>query len=113
MKYILLMTDDYANWQKMTPEQAKAFDEGITAFNEKLRAAGAWVSGEGLDDPSGAHTVRFGGGAPSVSEGPQATGPQQLAGFWIIEAATIEEAATWAKAVPMKSGAIEVRPLVG
>lgn len=112
MKYMLAMISDYTDWQKVTPEQAEAFDQGITAFNDELRNAGAWVSAEGLGEPSEAKTVRFEDRASAVSDGPHADAREQLGGFWIIEADSVDDATNWATKVPLTSGAIEVRPLV-
>lgn len=112
MKYILSMISDYAEWEAMTPEQAQTFDERITTFNDDLRKAGAWVSGEGLGEPSSAKTVRFEGGTPTVKGGPATDAREQLGGFWIIEAASLDEATDWGKKAPMTSGALEVRALV-
>jgi hypothetical protein len=96
----------------MTPEQAQAFDERVTAFNDELRKSGAWVSGEGLGEPSAAKTVRFADGKPSVKDGPASDKREQFGGFWIIEAPSLEDAVAWGKKAPLNSGAIEVRELV-
>jgi hypothetical protein len=112
MRYILSMISNYSDWQAMTPEQAQAFDAKITAFNDDLRKAGAWVSAEGLGEPSEGKTVRFEDGNASVGDGPYVDRPDQFGGFWIIEAATIDEAVEWARKAPLTRGAIEVRQLV-
>lgn len=112
MKYILFMISDYADWQQMSADEAKAFDDGINAFNDELRQAGAWVSAEGLDDPSSARTVRFQDGRSALDSGTFATGAEQIGGYWVIEADSVEAAAAWAERVPLRSGAIEVRHLL-
>ncbi len=49
MKYILLMMVDEADWQTLTPEQMQPMLDEMERFNNQLRDAGVWVSGEGLD----------------------------------------------------------------
>jgi hypothetical protein len=58
--------------------------------------------------------VRFpeGGGEATVTDGPFAETKEQLMGFWIIEAANLDEALAWARKAPLHGAAIEVRPLV-
>jgi hypothetical protein len=112
MKYILQMVADESAWLNLQPEEMQPMIEAMERYNEGLRSAGAWVSGEGLDYSGNAKTVRVSDGQRAVDEGPHTPGPAQLAGFWIIETPGIEEAVDWAKQVPMTSGAIEVRPLV-
>ena len=111
MKYLLAMQLDYSVLQRMTPQEAEDFDGAETDFNAALRGAGAWVSGAGLD--AQARTVRFADGTETIGDGPFADGPERLAGFWMIEAADLESAVEWARKAPLRTGAIEVRPLVG
>lgn len=68
MNFMLAMHSDYSEWQRMTPDEARAFDDRVTAFNDKPRTAGAWVAAEGLDEP--ARTVRFAGAGSTVIDGP-------------------------------------------
>jgi hypothetical protein len=56
--------------------------------------------------------VRFSLGTPTVADGPHSDATEQLAGYWIIEAGSVQEAADWAREAPLDGGAIEVRPLV-
>ncbi len=112
MKYILQMIVDESSWQDLTPEQMQPMLDAMEAFNDQLRSAGAWVSGEGLDYSSNAKTVRAEGGERTVTDGPATSAKEQLGGLWIIEAADMDAAVEWAQKVPMTSGAIEVRALV-
>jgi hypothetical protein len=110
VKYILAMIGDETKYAKMSPEEVQADVDRIEAFNKELTDAGAMVSGEGLDERTKAKTVRPGG---DVSDGPYTDATDQLVGFWLIEAASDDKALEWAKKVPLDSGAVEVRPLVG
>jgi hypothetical protein len=112
MKYILLMIVDESTWQNLTPEQMQPMIDEMERYNDQLRQAGAWVSGEGLDFSSNAKTVRVADGNRTVTDGPYAETTEQLGGFWIIEAGSIDDAVGWADKVPLTSGSVEVRALV-
>ena len=112
MKYILQMIVDESSWQNLTPEAMQPMIDEMERYNSQLRDAGVWVSGEGLDFSSNARTVRVSEGNRSVADGPATSATEQLAGFWIIEAGTIDDAVEWAQKVPMTNGSIEVRGLV-
>lgn len=66
-------------------EMQKAYAD-VDAFNEKLRASGAWVFAGGLTPVSGAKVVDSTGEAPRVTDGPFSEAREVLGGFWIIEA---------------------------
>jgi len=112
MKYILLMIVDESSWQNLTPEQMQPMIDEMERYNDQLRQGGAWVSGEGLDFSSTAKTVRVENGNRTVTDGPHADATEQLGGFWIIEAASIDDAIGWAHKVPLTTGSVEVRALV-
>ncbi len=112
MKYMLQMIVDESSWQNLSPEEMQPMIDAMEGFNDQLRGAGAWVSGEALDYSSGAKTVRVRDGNRTVTEGPYGTAQEQLGGFWIIEAESMDDAAGWAQRVPMTNGSIEVRGLI-
>jgi hypothetical protein len=77
-------------------------EELLTAmgnYNEQLAQAGALLAGEGLHPSSKGARVKFSGSRRTVVEGPF---PEQevIAGFWLIEAASLEEAIEWARRCP-------------
>jgi hypothetical protein len=109
VRFMLSMISDPSAWQKMTPEEAKSFEERLTALNEEIRNAGAWGSAEGVQED--ARTVRFGKGTPSVRDGYALDGQEQFGGFWIVEAASLDEAVDWARKIPLNEGSVEVRPI--
>jgi hypothetical protein len=113
-RFILAMIADEADWQKKTPEQLEADVAKIDAFNKELTDARVMVSGEGLDDRKNAKTVTFGdnGEEEAVSDGPYSDAQRQLVGFWVIESGSLDDALAWGRKVPLKSGAVEVRPLI-
>ena len=112
MKYMLQMVVDERAWQSLDFEAMQPMLDAMNRYNDQLREAGAWVSGEGLDYSANAKTVRVADGQRSVDDGPATGATDQLAGFWIIEAPTVDDAVEWAKRIPMTNGSIEVRGLV-
>jgi len=86
----------------------------VSRFNEELRDAGSWVFAAGLYPSSTAKVVRSSQGVVTTSDGPYATSPEQMGGFWIIEASGIESALEWArKAAVASDGPVEVRQAQG
>ena len=78
-------------------------EELLTAmgrYNEELAKAGVLLAGEGLHPSSKGARVRFSGAERTVTHGPFAETGQLVAGFWLIQAKSLEEAIGWAKRCP-------------
>jgi hypothetical protein len=83
------------------------------AFNEALAKAAGSSTGERLKPSSAATTVRQHGGKTDVLDGPYADTKEQFAGYFFVEAPSLDEAIAWAKRCPSsKYGSIEIRPVV-
>jgi hypothetical protein len=78
-------------------------------FNEEMVKAGVMQAGEGLHPTSKGARVRYGGGQVSVSHGPFKLSDDTVAGFWLIETKSLEEAIAWMKRAPFDGGEIEIR----
>jgi glutathione S-transferase len=78
-------------------------------FNEEMVKAGVMQAGEGLHPTSKGARVRYGGGQISVSHGPFKLSDDTVAGFWLIETKSLEEAIAWMKRAPFDGGEIEIR----
>ncbi len=95
MKYILLMSgtkadfDWYARWSK---EDLQAHFAFMGAFNKELKDSGAFVSAEGLAFPDQAKIVRAGSDGAPVTDGVFPEAKEFLAGFWIVDVESPEEA---------------------
>ena len=77
----------------------------------EMERAGAWVFHAGLRSASSATVVRAAGGDVSMTDGPYAETKEQMAGFWVVEAADLDAALAWAaKASTACERPIEVRP---
>jgi len=82
----------------------------MTAYNEELSKAGVLLSLDGLRPPADGARVRFGGGTPTVTDGPFAEAKEVVGGYWLIQASSKEEAVEWATRCPANEGDfIEVR----
>ena len=82
-------------------------------FNEELVKAGVMLAGEGLQPSSKGKRVRCVGKARTVIDGPFAETKELVAGFWIWQVKSIEEAVEWVRRSPFQEGEIELRPIAG
>jgi hypothetical protein len=81
-------------------------------FNEELVKAGVMLAGEGLHPSSKAKRIKFSGGSTRVIDGPFAETKELVAGFWLWQVKSMEEAVEWLKRAPFDGGAeIEIRPV--
>ena len=104
--------DDY-DVDFSTPEAQRSVAK-VTAFNERVQAAGAWVFGAGLQSASTATVARPGDDEVMITDGPYAETKEQMGGFWIIEAADRNAAEEWARQAAIAcERPVEVRPAEG
>jgi len=80
-------------------------------FNEELVKAGVMLQGEGLHSSSKGKRVKFSGGKRTVIDGPFAETKELIAGFWLWQVKSIEEAIEWVKRSPFRETEIEIRPV--
>ena len=113
MKYMLTIIGEEGGWEDATPEEMRAQMGRWNDYTEALSAAGALVAGEGLQESPTATTVRIGDdGERVVTDGPFAESKEQVGGFYLIECENLDQALEWAKKLPARGGAIEVRPVI-
>jgi hypothetical protein len=79
------------------------------AFNVELEKAGVMLAGEGLHPSSKGKRIRFDGKKRTVIDGPFAETKELVAGFWVIQVKSVEEAIEWMKRAPFQEGEIEIR----
>src|SRR5688500_11679725 len=77
--------------------------------NEELANAGMMLAGEGLHPTSKGVRIDFAGEKPRVVDGPFTESKELIAGFWIIQAKSREEAVEWMKRAPFREGYVEIR----
>jgi hypothetical protein len=78
-------------------------------FNEELVKAGVMLAGEGLHPSSKGARVNFSGAKRTVIDGPFAETKELIAGFWLWQVKSLEEAIEWLKRAPFQEGEVEIR----
>ena len=78
-------------------------------FNEELVKSGMMLAGEGLMDSSRGVRVYYTGDKREVVDGPFAETKELIAGFWIWQVKSMEEAVEWVRRIPFQDGQVEVR----
>jgi hypothetical protein len=112
-QYLLALYRDYA--VPIPPERTRQVWAGVDELGDRLTDAGAFVFKGGMQGGAESATVvRQSGGDFLMTDGPYTETKEHLAGFWIINAADLEEALEWAKlAAVAEQRPIEVRPMFG
>ncbi len=108
--YLILIYEDEASWADADQATFREVYEEHGAFGEANRAA---LGGGNALAPSGSATSirRDGAGEPTVTDGPFVETKEALGGYYLIEAADLDEAIAVAKQVPARFGGVEVRPI--
>jgi hypothetical protein len=87
--------------------------EAMTKYNEELTKAGVMLAGDGLHPTSKGAKVRFEGGGQAVIDGPFTEAKEIVAGYWVWECASRDEAIEWLKRAPFDGGVeVELRPIL-
>jgi hypothetical protein len=112
VQYLLMLYGDETAWNRMSEAEVGAMLGDYETFTQSLRDAGAFVGGEALQGTNTAQTVRVQGEETIVTAGPYAETVEQLGGYYLIEAADLDEAIAAAARIPAAhTGTVEVRPL--
>ena len=98
MRFMLLVKADKNSEAGIMPSEELMTEMG--KFNEELVKAGVLLAGEGLHPSSKGARVRFSGSERSVIDGPFTEAKELVAGYWLIEVKSMEEAVEWVKRVP-------------
>jgi hypothetical protein len=113
MKYLLSFVVDEGAMEAASPEEMREGMERWSAFDEEATQKGALIACEPLENSSAATTVHLReDGERIVSDGPFAESKEQLGGFCLLECENLDEALDWANKVPLRSGSIEIRPIM-
>ena len=107
MRFMILVKASKASEAGVLPTEQELADMGN--FNQELADAGILVAGEGLQASSKGARIRFSGSKRTVIDGPFAETKELVAGFWIWEVRSKEEALEWAKRIPFTEGEVEIR----
>ena len=111
MKYLLMIYDDENVRHALAPAERDALHTGYMRLVEELGAA--YLGGAPLQKTSTASSVRVRDGKTQVTDGPFAETREQLGGYYLIDAASMDEALDIAARVPgARTGSIEVRAIM-
>ena len=110
MRVMVIVKASKESEQGIMPSEQILADMG--KYNEQLANAGVMLAGEGLHASSKGKRVRFSGRDRTVIDGPFAETKELIAGFWLIQARSMDEALEWVKRAPFDGGTeIEIRPI--
>jgi hypothetical protein len=109
MRFVILVKASRESEAGAIPTTEMLTDMG--KFNEQLVKAGVMLAGEGLQPSSQGARVKFGGGKTTVIDGPFAETKELVAGFWIWQVKSKDEAIAWLKRAPFDDAVVEVRQI--
>src|ERR1700753_2312745 len=110
MRVMVIVKGDKNSEAGVLPD--KRLREEMGKFNEQLAKAGVMLAAEGLKPTSSGKKVRFSGSTRTVIDGPFTESKEIIAGFWLWQVRSMEEAVEWLKRAPFDGGAeIELRPI--
>jgi hypothetical protein len=107
MRFMVIVKADDRSEAGILPTEQELAEMG--KFNEQLVKAGVMLAGEGLQASSKGAKIRFDGDKRSVIDGPFTEAKELIAGFWLIDVRSKDEAIEWMKRAPFKEGELEIR----
>lgn len=107
MRFMVIVKADKESEAGVLP--SRELLEEMGKYNEKLSDAGVMLAGEGLQPSSKGVRVKFSGGKTTVIDGPFAEAKELVAGFWLWQVRSKEEAIEWLRRAPFKDAEIEIR----
>jgi len=110
MRFMILIKANEETEAGVMPSQELL--EQMNKYNQELVEAGVMLAGEGLHPSSKGARVKFSGDKRTVVDGPFTEAKELIAGFWLIQAKSKDEAVEWAKRIPSPDGGeseIEIR----
>jgi hypothetical protein len=107
MRVVVFMKASEESEAGVLPTQ-QDLDE-MTKFNEELVKAGVMLAGDGLQPSSKGARVQFSGTSRTVIDGPFTEAKELVAGYWVWQVKSLDEAVEWARRIPNQSGEVEIR----
>jgi hypothetical protein len=107
MRFMVIVKADKNSEAGVLPSKGLLAEMG--KFNEELAKAGVMLAGEGLQASSKGARVKFSGNKRTVTDGPFAETKELVAGFWLWQVRSKEEAIEWLKRAPFREGEVEIR----
>src|SRR5688572_10879472 len=107
MRFMVIVKGDEKYEAGAMPTEQELAEMG--KYNEELAGAGKMLAGEGLHPTSKGARIRYSGDRRTVMDGPFAEGKELIAGFWMIQADSLQEAVDWIKRAPFREGEVDLR----
>ena len=107
MRFMVMIRADQNTEAGVMPSEQLLADMG--RFNEELVKAGVMLAAEGLHPSARGARVRFDGARRSVVDGPFAETKELIAGFWLWQCRSLDEAIEWARRSPFRESEVEIR----
>jgi hypothetical protein len=107
MRFIVMVKATKDSEAGKLPTEQELSEMGT--FNDQLVKAGVMLAGEGLQSSAKGMRIRYAGSKRTVIDGPFAETKELVAGFWIWQVRSREEALEWAKRIPFQEGEVEIR----
>jgi hypothetical protein len=108
MRFMMIVKASKDSEAGVMPEEHMLAE--MAKYNEELVKAGVMLDGAGLKPSSKGARIKYSGDKRTVIDGPFAETKELVAGFWIIQVKSKDEAVEWAKRVPFEDGEVELRP---
>ena len=107
MRFLVMVKANKDSEAGVLPDERMLTEMG--KFNDELVKAGIMLAGEGLQPSSKGARISYAGGKRTVRDGPFTETKELVAGFWIWQVKSRQEALEWAKRIPFQEGEVEIR----
>jgi hypothetical protein len=115
MRFMMVILSNPAQFSSDKPAEVKDKEAfyAMGRYNDELKKAGILLAMDGLTPPAMGARFTFKGGKAKITDGPFTEAKEVIAGYWMIEVKSKEEAYEWASRIPcMEDGIVEVRRVV-
>ena len=107
MRFMLIVKANKDSEAGVLPDEQGLAE--MAKFNEQMVKAGVMLAGDGLQASSKGARVQFDGSKRTVIDGPFAETKELIAGYWMVQVKSKEEAIEWVKRAPFREGEVEIR----
>ena len=107
MRFMLIVKASKESEAGILPDEEVLAE--MAKFNEQMVKAGVMLAGDGLQASSKGARVKFDGAKRTVVDGPFAETKELIAGYWMVQVKSKQEAIEWVKRAPFVEGAVEIR----
>lgn len=109
MKFIVFVPGNADTEAGVMPKESELAE--MTAFNERLVEAGMMLGGEGLHPTNKGARIYYGDDNPTITDGPFTESKEIVAGFWLLQAKSLDEVKEWMRQAPFKESYVEIRQI--